>query len=442
MTEVSGQEHIQRMLRDVVERLNPRTLVADALVRSDDDRLRISGISREIDLPGKLFVVAVGKASIPMAAGAVDALGDRLSGAVAVTKGGLPPSVDPPERLEVIEADHPVPTEKSLHAGKRVRDVVADLEADDVVLMLISGGGSALIEDLVDGVTIDDLRGATDHLLRAGATINELNAVRRRISLIKGGRLARTAAPARIANLIVSDVLNSPLQDIASGPTVEPPSSDDTFDAVMRRPDLIDGLPESIRSELNAQQRLDEPWPENVVRSTILADAETAARAALDSAVGLGYRVQTLGFDFQGEAREFGATWATIARHAARDQHAFTRPIALLGSGELTVTVRGDGAGGRNTEMALAAAMGIADFTGITICSFATDGDDGVSKCAGGIVTGESLAALKPAGIDASYSLNHNDSAAALGKIGATIDIGPTGTNVNDLYIALIRDQD
>lgn len=442
MSGESGREHCQRILRDVVKRLNPRELVGESLETGENGSLQVSGISRDIDAPGRLVVVAVGKASVPMAAGALDRLGDQVSDALAVTKAGIPLSVEPPASLEVIEADHPVPTEQSLQAGRRILELVNGMGEGDLMLMLISGGGSSLIEDLVDGVDLDDLRRGTDHLLRAGATINQLNAVRRRISRIKGGRLARAAAPASVVNLIVSDVLNSPLQDIASGPTVEPPESDETFQAVMKRPDLIDGLPESIRTQLEAQQAQGEPWPDNVIGTTILADAETASRAAIDSAVGMGYRVQSLGFDFQGEAREFGRTWATIARHAARDNGAFDLPIVLVGSGEATVTVRGDGNGGRNTEMALSAAIEIDGCEQITVCSFATDGDDGLSECAGGIVDGRSVESLRQANVDPVSRLDHNDSATALRAIDATIDIGPTGTNVNDLYLALIQNSD
>jgi glycerate 2-kinase len=439
--EQSDHHQIWQILKHVVQQLDPRELVGNAVSLSDSGGLIVEGISSEIECPGKLVIIAVGKASIPMATGALDSLQDRVSHAVAVSKAGIPSPVDPPDELEVIESDHPVPSERSLTAGRRVRELAEGLTGDDVVLMLISGGGSALIEDLVEGVTIDELSGATDHLLRAGATINELNAVRRRISRLKAGRLARAIAPARIVNLIVSDVLNSPLQDIASGPTVQPPEVDETFATVMNRPNLVDGLPKSVQQQLREQPVHDEPWPDIVIGTRILADAETAARAAVDAAVGLGYRVQTMGFDFQGEAREFGRAWSTIARHAHRDGHAFPLPLALIGSGELTVTVRGDGDGGRNTEMALSAAMDISGTAGISVCSFATDGDDGVSGCAGGIVDGQTITSLENASVDAFQRLANNDSATALRTVGAVIDIGPTGTNVNDLYLALIERQ-
>jgi glycerate 2-kinase len=433
----TGAEHVERILKDVVAKLDPRALVSDAI--TNENGLNIQGITDTLSVSGKLVVVAVGKASVPMAAGAIDSLGALVAEAVAITKTGIPLSVEVPDVLEVLESDHPVPSERSLDAGARVRSMVEDLSEHDTVLMLISGGGSALIEDLVDGVTLEDLRATTDHLLRAGATINELNAVRRRISRLKGGRLARAAAPARVVNLIVSDVLNSPLQDIASGPTVEPPETDETFASVMKRSDLVGDLPDSVRRQLDAQKQLDEPWTDNVAGTVILADARTAALAAVDSAVGLGYRIQTLGFDFQGEAREFGSTWATIARHATRHDQAFELPLALVGSGELTVTVRGEGTGGRNTEMALAAAANIDGFHNITICSFATDGDDGMSQCAGGVVDGATAGRIRSSGRDITASLNQNDSAAVLRECEATIDIGPTGTNVNDVYLALIQ---
>lgn len=429
MSERQLHEDTQRIIQDVVARLDPRALVSDAL----------SADRNPFPVEGRVVIVAVGKASVPMASGAIDALGDRVSGALAVTKAGLPLTVEPPEALEVIESDHPVPTERSLAAGHRVLETVRGLDESSLVIMLISGGGSALVEDLVEGVDLDDLRRATDHLLRAGATINELNAVRRRLSRIKGGRLARAIAPAKVLNLIVSDVLGNPLQDIASGPTVRPPSPDTTFQSVMAHHDLIDGLPEAVRRHLESAQEDHEPWPDNVLETEVLADAEAAARIAAETAGNLGYRVQTLGFDFQGEASEFGRTWATIARHVRTDESAFQLPVALIGSGELTVTVRGDGVGGRNTEMALAAAEVLDGLSGVAVTSFATDGDDGASDCAGGTVDGGTLTRIRDAEDDPSRALRENDSARALSAAGATIDIGSTGTNVNDLYLALVR---
>lgn len=439
MAESRGRRDTRQILEGIVQRLDPRKLVTGSLGLSDGVLSIDSGVSWPVT-SGRVVVLAVGKASVPMATGALDVLGEHASRAIAVTKSSLPLAVDPPGQLELIESDHPVPTERSLEAGRRLLDAVQDLGQDDLVVMLISGGGSALIEDLLEGVTLDDLRASTDHLLRAGATINEMNAVRRRLSRIKGGRLARAIAPASVLNLIVSDVLGSPLQDIASGPTVRPPENDQTFQSVLQRADLINGLPASVQHQLTAMEGAEAPWPDNVLGTSVLADAEAAARVAAELASGLGYSTQTLGFDFQGEAREFGRIWATIARHARTDRTAFQLPLALIGSGELTVTVRGDGAGGRNTEMALAAAQEIAGLDGITITSFATDGDDGVSGCAGGTVDAETIDRISEAGRDPGTRLQENDSATALAAGEATIDIGSTGTNVNDVYLALIRD--
>lgn len=442
MEQRNGRQHIQQILETVVRQLDPRQQVSQALDLVDANELQVEGTDSNIPCPGNVVVVAVGKASIPMASGAIDALGDRISSALAITKAGIESPFEPPESLSVMEANHPVPGEPSLAAGRAVRQTVEDLDENDVVLMLISGGGSALIEDLVDGVTLDDLQQGTDHMLRVGATINELNAVRRRISRLKGGRLARIAAPATVVNLIISDVLNSPLQDIASGPTVEPPEIDQTFASVMRRPDLIDGLPGSIRAVLDQQSAEREPWSDNVAGTVILSDAESAARAAIDAASGLGYHIQTLGYDFQGEAREFGRMIGTMSRHATRHRGAFDLPVALVGAGEMTVTVRGEGSGGRNTEMALAAANEIAGIPSITICSFATDGDDGLSLCAGGVVDGQTRDELRSAEVDVDETFANSDSATALRAVDATIDVGPTGTNVNDVYLALISSLD
>jgi glycerate 2-kinase len=438
--QTDGRQRTWQILKHVVDRLDPSSLIANAL-RLNGRSLSIAGISQQVRLNGRVIVIAVGKASIPMACGALSGLGSRIDRALAVTKAGVPLPIDPPCELEVMYADHPVPAESSLEAGRRVREMVEGLRGDDVVLMLISGGGSALVEDLVEGVTLDDLRKTTERLLRAGATINELNAVRRRLSRLKGGRLARAIAPATIVNLIVSDVLGNRLQDIASGPTVQPPDLDDTLAAVLRRRDLVSQFPDRVSSHLEAADEATSDWRDNVLGTAIIADAETAARAAADVAHGLGYHTQTLGFDYQGEAREFGRTFGTLARHARVDQSAFRLPLALIGSGELTVTVRGSGSGGRNTEMALAAAREIDGLKGVTITSFATDGDDGTSGFAGGIVDGLTMSRARELGIDVQGRLEENDSAPVCRAVGSAIDIGPTGTNVNDLYLALIDDE-
>jgi glycerate 2-kinase len=437
MIERSGRDDISAILKSVVQQLDPRHQVSSS-IKIHGDRLEFAGVREPVNLPGRVVVIAFGKASVPMASGALDVIGDRVDEAIAVTKSGLAGTTQAHEQLEIIESDHPVPTDRSLAAGQRIRDVAEGLGQDDLAIVVISGGGSALVEDLVDGISLDDLRATTDTLLRAGATINQMNAVRRRLSRLKGGGLAKAIAPARLVNLVVSDVLNSPLNDIASGPTVVPPASDPALDAVCSDDHLLAKLPPAVSSLLVRGSEDGSRWSDNVLGTHILSDAESAARLAVDAAVGRGYRVQTLGFDFQGEARELGRFWSTVARHAARDSHAFGKPIALIGSGEATVTVRGDGVGGRNTEMALAAALEIAGDDGITICSFATDGDDGMSQCAGGIVDGSTIDRVESAGIDAQSSLANNDSATALRTADGLIDLGPTGTNVNDVYIALI----
>ncbi len=434
MDQERARAEVERIFGHVLCELRPEQLVQQVL-RLQAGVLVVDGVPHPLPAGARLVVLAIGKAASGMAAGAEAALGSRIDRGLVVTKRGFG-TAHVPKRFELFEASHPVPDRSSLAAGQAVRAAVSGLSADDLVLVLISGGGSALVEALRPGITLSDVAQATQALLGAGADIWLLNAVRRRLSSIKAGGLARAAAPARVVNLVISDVLGNPLPIIASGPSVDPGPEVADPSAAIQSLGVWEDLPEPVRRALGEPASFDPVT--NVVQTVILADARRLAELARSAAEGLGYHAVVLGDRFTGEAREFARFWSAVAKHVRERAEPWLPPVCVVGTGELTVTVRGHGTGGRNTEMALAAALELDGVHGVAVASLASDGDDGTSRAAGGIVTGETALSIKQGGLDARRLLAENDSARALAAAGALLVTGPTGTNVNDLYLALI----
>lgn len=425
------------LFEQVIQELDPARLVRHYL-RFDSERLVVSDEPLELSPQSRLVVIALGKAAPKMMEGAIGALGPRIDEALIITKAGVPiPEAVTRSGRPLIFGGHPIPNDDSIRAGEAAFHLAERLGRDDVLLMLISGGGSALMELPVEGLTLEDVQTTTDLILRQGADINQLNAVRHRLSRIKGGGLASAASPARIVNLIVSDVLGSPLPVIASGPTVVfDPKLDRGIDALKDSP-VWNNLPDAVRAKLAEGSTAGSEAQGHAIRSIVIADSRTAAESAARSAREIGYASEVLGAEFSGEARDFAADWVEHAR-TARDAGDTARPRCLVGAGELTVTVQGSGSGGRNSEMALAAARLIDGDERLAIASLATDGDDGTTGAAGGVVTGESCRIAQVAGLDPSSLLDQNDSQTFLDATGGTLRTGLTGTNVCDLYLAFI----
>ncbi|MEZ4570287.1 MAG: DUF4147 domain-containing protein [Thermomicrobiales bacterium] len=406
-----AREQIQQIFQAAVDAVDPRRCVCEALSDHDADLESASA-----------YVIAFGKAAGQMARGAVDALDKTIAGGIVVTK---EPVDEPIERFNYFQGSHPVPDERSMEAGEAVLEFASTIPDGAPVFCLISGGGSALVEALKPGLKLQDLQELTSRLLRAGAPIEDLNAVRSRLSTIKGGGLLTALHHARVVNLIVSDVLGDNLQAIASGPTVRHQSGQSAED-VLARYSIDFPLPPPIESTDT------EP-----VATLIVASLEKAIRAAASAAKHGGLRPVLLSNRLQGEAREVGATIATILRAGRSDLSPFQSGDCLLAGGETTVTVRGDGKGGRNTEAALAAALELQTSRGITIGFLATDGDDGVTRAAGAIVDGATISTEDSA--KARKALDANDSYSVLARAGAVWEPGATGTNVNDLVIGIIE---
>ena len=407
---------------DAVAAVDPARSVRD---RFDLDGTRLSCGEFEYDLAGggRIVVLAFGKAAPAMVSGLAEVLGaDRLAG-IAV---GVASAVCP---LPVVVGGHPEPNTASVGGGRRVLQLASNAGPDDLVVCLVSGGGSALLEVPAGSLSVDDLAATTRLLLRSGADIEAVNTVRKHLSVVKGGRLAAAASRARLLTLILSDVVGDPLDAIASGPTVPDPTTYGDALEVIERFHLLDRIPPAVLHHLSAglsgeiPETPTEPHPRSAVR--VIGSGSIAAEAAVAASNRRGLRAEIVTTMLEGEARE-----------AALDAIAIRRPgvDVLVFAGETTVTVTGDGIGGRNQEAALAAAIAI-EGTGTTFLAAGTDGIDGPTEAAGAIVEGTTTRRGAALGLDAHADLARNDANRYLGAVGDLIITGPTGTNVADLWL-------
>ena len=397
-----------------------RTAIADAM----PDTAVLRALS-EIQLGNRVWLVAVGKAAWPMAATAQRILGERLMGGAVITKydhsrGEIP-------GVEVYEAGHPVPDENSFRATQRVLELVRPLGREDEVVFLLSGGGSALFEaPLVPGEEMQDV---TRQMLACGADIRQINTIRKRLSGVKGGRFARICAPAKVHAIILSDVLGDAVDAIASGPACPDPETADSARGIVERYHL--------RLSDRARALMDEETPKALdnVETRIIGSVRQLCRSAEATARSLGYRPLVLTADLCCTARDAGSFLASIARTHADAQES----LAFIAGGETVVRLTGSGLGGRNQELALAAAAGIDGLKDVCVFSVGSDGTDGPTDAAGGYADGETRQKLALQGVSIEAVLEENDSYHALEKCGGLIVTGATGTNVNDLSVALIK---
>lgn len=376
------------------------------------------------DFPGRVILVAAGKAAWRMASAAVSALGERIDTGIVITKYGHAQGTIP--GVACREAGHPVPDENSFSAAREALALTENLTADDTVLFLLSGGGSALFESpLVSGAELQDI---TAQLLACGADIVEINTIRKRLSAVKGGRFALHCRPASVFSVVLSDIIGDPLDMIASGPAAPDSSTCAEALAIAQKYGLrlSDGALACLRTETP------KTLPNAVSRVT--GSVRALCDAAEQAAQALGYRCIRLTDCLNCEAREAGRFLAAVARtHASPSE-----PLAFLAGGETVVHLTGAGRGGRNQELALAAAEGLTGLTEAAVFSFGSDGSDGPTDAAGGFVDQDSFAALRAAGLDPADVLRRNDAYPALERIGGLIRTGPTGTNVNDLAMLLL----
>jgi hydroxypyruvate reductase len=384
--------------------------------------------------PGRTVVVGAGKASAAMARAVEDHWPGALTGLVVTRYGHGVPC----RRIEIVEAAHPVPDAAGRAAAQRILDMVRGLSADDLVLCLISGGGSALLALPAPGITLDEKRAVTSQLLASGATIAEMNAVRKHLSAIKGGRLAAAAAPAEVLALLISDVPGDDPATIASGPTVADPTSFADARAILAKYRI--DLPSALRAHLEAG-RDETPKPGSAAlrrsRHIMVARPLAALEAAAAVARAAGIRPVILGDAIEGEASEVGRAHALMAL-SRRDEALTHGPLALLSGGETTVTVRGPGRGGRNVEYLLALAVALDGAAGISAIAGDTDGIDGMADNAGALILPDTLVRARARGRDAAADLARNDGHGFFEALDDQVVTGPTLTNVNDFRAILV----
>jgi glycerate 2-kinase len=388
---------------------------------------------------GRTLVIGAGKASAEMARVVEQHWPGELSGLV-VTRYGY--SV-PCSRIEIVEAAHPVPDEAGLAAAKRILGLVSGLSADDLVICLISGGGSSLLVLPDDDLQLADKQEINKALLRSGATIGEMNCVRRHLSAIKGGRLAAACHPARVVTLLISDVPGDDPADIASGPTTPDRTTCADALAILRRYAI--GVPDRVRALLESGRGESvKPGDPRLANSEIrmIATPQMALEAAAAVARAAGVPVHILGDSIEGEARDVGIVMAGIARHVSTHRQPFTPPCILLSGGETTVTVRGDGRGGRNVEFLLSLGVTLNGRPGIHAIACDTDGVDGQEEIAGAYLAPDTLARAWEQGIKPRESLANNDGHGFFQALGDSVICGPTLTNVNDFRAVLITTGD
>ena len=384
---------------------------------------------------GRLVVIGAGKASAAMARAVERHVDGPLEGLVVTRYGHAVPC----ERIEIVEAAHPVPDAASVEAARRIREKVSSLSADDLVLCLISGGGSSLLVEPAPGLTLDDKRKISEALLRSGANISEMNCVRRHLSAVKGGRLAAACHPAKVVTLLISDVPGDNPIDIASGPTVADPTTCDDALAILRRYRIE--MPENVRRvlESGAGETVKPGNPRLAECETrMIATPQMALEAAAQIACEAGLPAHILSDRVQGEARDVGMVMGAVALQAADRGQPFSPPCVLLSGGETSVAVRGSGRGGRNVEFLLSLALTLDGHPRIHAIAADTDGVDGQEETAGALLTPDSIARAWSAGISPREALDNNDAHALFEALGDRVITGPTLTNVNDFRAILI----
>ena len=384
---------------------------------------------------GRLIVIGAGKASAAMARAFEDAWPGPLAG-VVVTRYGY---AVPCQRIEILEAAHPVPDEAGLRASRRILDTVSGLTADDTVVCLISGGGSALLSLPLEGISLADKQAVNRELLKSGATIGEMNVIRRHLSAIKGGRLAAACHPAKMVTLLISDVPGDNPVDIASGPTVVDPTTCADALALVKRYGM--SLPTRAMEMLSSGRGESiKPGDPRLARAEthLITAPQAALEAAAKVALDAGITPYILGDAIEGEARDVGKVMAGLARQIATRQQPFAAPCVLLSGGETTVTLRGTGRGGRNVEFLLSLGVSLDGLPGVHALAGDTDGVDGVEEIAGAYLAPDSLARAWAKGIRPKDALANNDGHGFFSALGDSVITGPTLTNVNDFRAILI----
>ena len=410
-------------------------------VRLKDQELFIGERQFNLKNYDRILVVGAGKAGAPMAKAIEDLLGDRIAGGTIVVKDG---HGLPLKKIKVCEASHPVPDTRGVKGTEEILSLVKEAEARDLIICLISGGGSALLIAPVEKISLEDKQDTTRLLLACGATIHEFNTVRKHLSRAKGGRLAQMAYPATVASLILSDVVGDDLDVIASGPTVPDSSTFQDAEQILKGYGIWDQVAPAVRNHIakgSSGQIEDTPKSGHAAFEKcfqmLVGTNLQALKAAGREAQRLGYHPLILSSKVEGEAREVARFYTAIAKEILGSANPLKSPVCVLAGGETTVTLTGNGRGGRNQEFALAAAMAIKGTDGIFVLSGGTDGTDGPTDAAGAMADGTTIARARKKDLDAKDFLQRNDSYNFFQKLDDLLVTGPTLTNVMDIYLLL-----
>ena len=429
-------EVVQRVLAAALRAVDPYAAVCRHVGRQGDC-LSIGAKSYDLNEYENIYLAAIGKAGAPMARAAADLLAERLTQGIVLVKDGY--QADLPG-LQVFTAGHPVPDARGALAAGRIMDLLGKAGKSDLVLCLISGGGSALLTSPASGLSLEDLQHLTALLMRCGADIREINTLRKHLEQAKGGNLRRLAHPAQLVTLVLSDVIGDPLDVIASGPTYPDPTTYQDAYRVLERNNLLEEVHATIRQRLErglAGELPETPKPGDSLfagaQYEVIGNNLQAAQAAQEQARSEGLEALLLTTSLQGEARHAGGFLATVARQVSLSGQPTARPACLIAGGETTVTLQGEGLGGRNQEVALGAVDDLAGLPNTLLVTLATDGGDGPTDAAGAVASGETLQQARALGLDPQAFLRRNDSYAFFEQLGGLIKTGPTLTNVNDL---------
>jgi len=428
-----SEQTIKRILEEALDNVDPYRLVDQNILHLNDTLC----IGNHHAPKGKFIIlVAMGKASLAMTKAAVDNLGARIKRGICVCK-TLPEEIPYWQGIEICQGAHPVPDERSLEAGQRVRKTVCDAERDDLLLVLVSGGSSALVVDPCEGISLPEIQIMSKLLLKSGATINEMNCVRKHVERLKGGGLAKLAQPAAVEALLLSDVIGDDMSVIASGPTVADSTTFTEALEIIRKYGLRDQMPPSILARLERGARgqeaetlkADDLLNQNVC-NTIIGSNRHAIDAAIEEARRQGIQSFIVSERMTGEAEDAAKGFLAQALEAGKSTQ---RPFMAIAGGETTVTVRGSGKGGRNLQVALSVVKQMANLKDAVFVTLATDGEDGPTDAAGAVVTSETMKRAQALNLDPDAYMNNNDAYTFFEKCGGLIKTGSTGTNVNDL---------
>lgn len=410
----------------------------------ENDTLIVAGKSFPLTKYKGIFLVGFGKAGASMARGVEDVLQERLEAGIINVKYGHVQRLS--SKIKINEAGHPVPDAAGMAGAREIVQFLEARRADELVICVISGGGSAIFPLPQEGITLEEKQEMTRQLLACGADIKEINAIRKHISRVKGGQLARIAQPATLITLILSDVIGDPLDSIASGPTAADSTTFQDCVNILTKYQLWGKIPRSIEQHLQAGAAGKIPDTPKAgdpaftsTHNVIVGSNWQAVQAAEQAAAALGYRTLILSTFIEGETRDVARVHAAIAKEVRKSGHPIAAPACILSGGETTVTIRGTGLGGRNQEFVLAAAMDLRDMDNVVVLSAGTDGTDGPTDAAGALADGKSIARAQQLSLNASDYLQNNDSYHFFAALGDLIKTGPTNTNVMDLRIVLIR---